>query len=614
MMQFFRSTAKPLVLVTAIAFFLWLVYDLSGLGTGGGLLTTTSVGKINGTSVDARQFQQAVQNNVDLRQRQSGAALTLDDVAQIRDEVWEQTVQDIIFRAEYEKHGIRVSAEEVAEAIRYAPPREFTQEAAFQTDGQFDVAKYQRWLAAPGGQQQIPYLEARYREQIMQGKLLRRVVADVYISDAALWERYRDEKETVTVGALTIDPATAITDPDAQVTPAEVDAYYRDHREDFRREEAAFLSYVAIPRATEASDTAAALARAAALKAEIDGGAPFDDVARRESADTVSGRNGGALGEITRDRVDPAFAAAAMSLPLKRVSDPVLSSFGYHLIEVESRKADAFTARHILVPIEITGEHRDRLDSRADSLEQLAAERLEPAGLDTAASALKLEIRTVGPIAKGTRVTTPTEGVVPDAGVWAFQAKPGEQSPVIEGPSAYFVFRLDSAQKEGIPPLDAIRDEVTEKVRNGKKRQAAAALAGRLAEQARAGTPLPQLAAGAAGATYQQLGPVARLTSGLPDAALIGAAFSVDKGQTAGPVVTEEAGIYLFQGIERTPADSAAFVKDLASIRSQAQQAARQSRVRAYMSALREQAKIVDRRADLYRTAAQAEATAPVSF
>jgi peptidyl-prolyl cis-trans isomerase D len=614
MMQFFRSTAKPLVLVTAIAFFLWLVYDLSGLGTGGGLLTTTSVGKINGTSVDARQFQQAVQNNVDLRQRQSGAALTLDDVAQIRDEVWEQTVQDIIFRAEYEKHGIRVSAEEVAEAIRYAPPREFTQEPAFQTDGQFDVAKYQRWLAAPGGQEQIPFLEARYREQILQGKLLRRVVADVYISDAALWERYRDEKETVTVGALAIDPAVVVSNADAPVTPAEVDAYYREHREAFRREQAAFLSYVAIPRVTEASDSAAALARAVALKAEIEGGAPFDDVARRESADTVSGREGGALGEITRDRVDPAFAAAAMSLPLKRLSDPVLSSFGYHLIEVESRKADAFTARHILVPIEITGAHRDGLDDRADSLEQLAAERLESSALDTAASALTLDIRKAGPISKGGRVTTPTEGVVPDAGVWAFQARPGEQSPVIEGPNAYFVFRLDSVQDEGIPALEAIRGEVTERVRNGKKRQAAAALAGRLAERAKAGTPLPQLAAETAGATYQQLGPVARLTTGLPDAVLIGAAFSVDQGQIAGPVVTEDAGIYLFHGIERVPADSAAFVKDLATIRNQAQVAARQSRVRAYMTALREQAKVVDRRADLYRTSAQAEATAPVAF
>lgn len=612
MMQFFRSVAKPLILVTAIAFFVWLVYDLSGLGTGGGLLTTTSVGKVNGTSVDARQFQQAVQNAVDMRQRQSGAALSLDDIARIRDEVWEQNVQDIIFRAEYKKHGIRVTSEEIAEAIRYAPPREFMEEPTFQTDGKFDVAKYQRWLAGPGGQQQIPFLEARYRDEILRGKLLRRVVEDVYLSDAALWERYRDEKETVTVGSLVIDPDAAGTGGEVTVPPAEVEAYYRSHREDFRREQAAFLSYVFMPRVAEASDTAAALTRVRALKAEIEGGVAFAEVARRESADTVSGRDGGTLGELSRNQVDSAFAAAAMTLPLRKLSDPVLSAFGYHLIEVESRKDSMFTARHLLVPIEITGEHRDRLDARADSLEQLAAERLEASALDTAASALKLTVRKVGPIRSGGRVVVPEEGPVPDASVWAFQAQPGEQSSVIEGPTAFFVFRLDSLQKEGIPSLDAIREEVTGRVRHGKRREAARALGARLAEQARGGTPLAQLA-GSPGITYGKIGPVARLSASLPDAALVGAAFSVGKGQVAGPIDTE-AGVYLFEGIERVPADSAAFTKELASVRNQAALAARQSRVRAYVAALREQAKIVDRRADLYRTSAQAEATAPVQF
>ena len=74
MMQFFRSAAKPIILVTTIAFFVWLVYDLSGLGNGGGLLTKTSVGKVNGTTVDARQFQASVQQAVEGRQRQSGAS------------------------------------------------------------------------------------------------------------------------------------------------------------------------------------------------------------------------------------------------------------------------------------------------------------------------------------------------------------------------------------------------------------------------------------------------------------------------------------------------------------------------------------------------------------
>jgi parvulin-like peptidyl-prolyl isomerase len=131
-------------------------------------------------------------------------------------------------------------------------------------------------------------------------------------------------------------------------------------------------------------------------------------VARRESADTVSGKNGGDLGEMNRNGVDSTFAAAALTLPLNTLSQPVASAFGYHLIEVESRKGETFKSRHILVPIEVTGSHRDQLDRRADSLEQLAAERLEPAALDTAAGALRLTIASLGPVPQGSPLSTRT--------------------------------------------------------------------------------------------------------------------------------------------------------------------------------------------------------------
>ena len=606
MMQFFRSIAKPLILVTAIAFFTWLVVDLSGLSGGGGLLTRTSVGKVNGKAVDIRAFQASVQQAIDARQRQSGAPLSLEEVAQVRDQVWEQAIQGIIFRAEYERYGLRTTPAEIAEAIRVSPPREIIEDPTFQTDGKFDITKYQRWLTSSMGQQAVPYLEDRYREELLRGKLLRRVIGDVYVSDAALWERYRDEKETAKLGVLVIDPERAIPDSAAPVTGQEVEDYYRTHRDEFKRSHAAFLSYIALPRLPDASDTAAARQRILALRDEISKGTPFAEVARRESSDTISGHNGGELGEMSRTSVDPAFGAAAMSLPLNQLSDPVQSSFGFHVIEVESRKGDSFKARHILVPIEITGEHRNRLDRRADSLEQLAAERLEPSALDTAASALKLRIEKAGPLTEGSRISLPDAGQVPDASVWGFQAKTGEESPVIEGERAYLVFRLDSVQAEGVPPLAAIRAEVEHKVRLEKKRAAAKALAQRLAQQ---GPPLKQLAQGP-GLSYRELGPIARLSANLPKPELIGAAFGASPGKLAGPVVAED-GVYLFQGLERTPADSADFVKNREQFRSQALQGARQSRVRAYVTALRANAKVVDRRADIFKTGAQTAAANP---
>ena len=68
--------------------------------------------------------------------------------------------------------------------------------------------------------------------------------------------------------------------------------------------------------------------------------------------------------------------------------------------------------------------------------------------------------------------------------------------------------------------------------------------------------------------------------------------------------------VYLFQVLERVPADSAEFNQSLPTIRAQALQAARQSRVQAYMFALRNRARIVDNRAEVFRTNAQAAAAA----
>ncbi len=610
MMQFFRSIAKPLILVTAIAFFVWLVVDLSGLSGGGGLLTKTSVGKVNGTSVDLRSFQANVQQATQERQSRTTGSLGLEEQAEVRDQVWEQTVQEIIFRAEYDRYGISASDQEVAAAIRSSPPQDLINEPFFQTDGKFDPEKYQAWLTSSQGQAVIPILEQRYREQILRGKLFQRVVADVTISDAALWQRYRDEKETVRVGVLSMDPAAMVGDSSVTVTSQEAEKYFNDHKEEFRRKPAAFVSYIAVPRLPNGADTSAAHSRAEQVRAEIVGGTPFAEVARRESADTISGKDGGELGELKLTQVDSAFATAARTLPLNQLSQPVLSQFGYHLIEVESRNADTFKARHILIPIEVTGSHRDFLDRRADSLETLAAERLEGSSLDTAASALHLTIGKAGPLSQGLIVSVPEAGQVPDVSVWAFEAKAGEQSPVIEAERAYVVFRLDSLQEGGIPTFAAARPEAEGRVRLEKKIEVAKQEADRIAAQAKQSGGLAFFTT-RPGMSYRAEGPFSRLSAPFRDPALVGAAFGAPVGGITGPVTGNDMRVSLLQILERTPADSADFAKNIGTIRAQALQAARQSRVQAYLAELRSEAKIVDNRADIFRTNAQTAAAQP---
>src|SRR5256886_4238966 len=55
---------------------------------------------------------------------------------------------------------------------------------------------------------------------------------------------------------------------------------------------------------------------------------------------------------------------------------------------------------------------------------------------------------------------TPLFRSVPDVSVWAFDARTGETSPVIDGPRASYVFRLDSLEPAGVPPLTQLRARV----------------------------------------------------------------------------------------------------------------------------------------------------------
>lgn len=613
MMQAFRNSAKPIIVILTLAFVGWLVFDLSGLSGGGGLLTQTSVGKIEGRSIEVRAFQEAVQAAIDTEQRGTGNALGIEGVARVRDQVWEQFITAVLLEREYSRRGIQTSPAEIADAIRNVPVPEMQQNPDMMTDGQFDMAKYQRWLASAVGQQYIPLLENRYREEILRTKLFRALVADVAVSDPALWERFRDEHETTRIGLLRLDPATSVPEAVIQVSSGEVDSWYQTNRESFRQPRRVWLSYVTLPRAPVASDSALALERALAIREEVVNGAPFAEVASRESSDQVSASQGGDLGEWTRGQLDPAFQAVADTLALNTLSQPVLTSFGYHLIEVTARAGDTFDGRHILVPVEVAGEHRERLDRQADSLETLGADRLDGVALDTVARALGLGIERTGQVNEGDRIMAGTD-LVADAGVWAFQAEVGETSPVIESPTAFYVFRVDSSRAEGIPPLESIRDQVEATVRGSKARTAAVALAEEIRAEVAQGATLAQVAA-RRGLDYSEPEAFSRLAPLVERAELSGAAFGTPVGEVSAVIAADE-GVWVLQALGRTPADSAQFAAELPALRARELQSLRQLRVREFLTALREGARITDRRAELYRTDAQAEAqtVAPPMF
>lgn len=72
------------------------------------------------------------------------------------------------------------------------------------------------------------------------------------------------------------------------------------------------------------------------LKAEIEAGADFADVARRESS-CPSRQQGGDLGTFNPGQMVAEFDAAVFTGDVNTVLGPVKTQFGYHLIEVTKR-------------------------------------------------------------------------------------------------------------------------------------------------------------------------------------------------------------------------------------------------------------------------------------
>ncbi|MCL4067594.1 peptidylprolyl isomerase [Pseudomonas sp. GX19020] len=85
-------------------------------------------------------------------------------------------------------------------------------------------------------------------------------------------------------------------------------------------------------------------AEAKELKAELDGGADFAALAKEASNDPGSGEQGGELGWFTLNRMVKPFADGVAAATPGKVTDPVQSDFGWHLILVhESRDRPAPT-------------------------------------------------------------------------------------------------------------------------------------------------------------------------------------------------------------------------------------------------------------------------------
>ncbi|WP_395375092.1 SurA N-terminal domain-containing protein [Marinicella sp. W31] len=152
-------------------------------------------------------------------------------------------------------------------------------------------------------------------------------------------DRYMTE-ETVSVEYVELqasDIAAAV-----EIDEAEAEAEFEKNKESYKKEEQRKTSHILVNVAANASDEdkAAALEKIQGLKTQIDGGADFAQLATENSDDP--GSPGGDLGWVeTGDMVAP-FEEALFAMEVGTISEPVLSQFGYHLIQLNEIKEGGY--------------------------------------------------------------------------------------------------------------------------------------------------------------------------------------------------------------------------------------------------------------------------------
>ena len=92
-------------------------------------------------------------------------------------------------------------------------------------------------------------------------------------------------------------------------------------------------------RPNEILDESAIQQKARGIRDRIIGGDDFATVAEAVSEDTASAAEGGDLGWLSPGDTVPEFEEVLASLPLKEISEPIKSRFGWHLVEVLERRS-----------------------------------------------------------------------------------------------------------------------------------------------------------------------------------------------------------------------------------------------------------------------------------
>ncbi len=348
------------------------------------------------------------------------------------------------------------------------------------------------------------------------------------------------------------------------VSHEDLQAYYDQHRDDYRVPEQVNVSHILIKTPLPGPDGKAdpkgveeARKKAEDVLKQLKAGGNFAELAKKYSEDPGSGKNGGSLGWIGKGRTVPEFEQTAFSLSKGATSGLVQSSYGFHIIRLDDKQAaHVKTLDEVKDQIEGSIKQQKAAQAAANQVNALLAQA-RSTGLDKAAAAKGLNVISTDFVSRTDSL--PGLGSAPQFMSAVFgqaEKAPPDQVQVAQG---YAVFDVLAIKPASTPTFEEIRSRVEEEFRNERVAALLTQKTQELSDRAKAEHDLKK-AAKEAGATIKTSDFV--LPDGqVPDIGSMSGgasvAFSLKIGEISGPIANGNTGVVLSvqERQEPTPQD-----------------------------------------------------------
>ena len=256
-----EKSPKFIIAGAAVIFIVLIIFDwgldLTGRRGRGGGGTSEVLGKVNGKEVSYKQFNELVRRTVENQKKQQNTEIDDETERQIRSQVWNQLVDEMLIEQEINRLGITVTDQEIRDIVNAQNPPEFLVQQFKDSTGTFRRDAYQRAMMDPQNKTAWIQVEEMLRQEQKRRKLQSLLLANINVSEGELKQRFIDRNVTMDAAYVLFDVNRLVPESAVTVSDDDVKKQYDLHAADFQAKAARKVKYVLFNQSASSEDSAA---------------------------------------------------------------------------------------------------------------------------------------------------------------------------------------------------------------------------------------------------------------------------------------------------------------------------------------------------------------------